>query len=73
MRKKDFDKVFIQQIVDNLNEYSTAGFLDKPRIYMMYNDITDNLNKEGIITNKQRFEWCTPEKAVNLKYLKSKK
>ena len=70
MKKTDFDKQFIQMVADNLDQFASAGFLDKPGVKQCYNDTTNAMHKGGDITDRQRFSWCTPKNALNLNYLK---
>ena len=70
MKKKDFDKNFMQMVADDLQQFASSGTLDKPMVQQCYNDTTDSMHKDGQITDKQRFNWCTPKQALNLNYLK---
>lgn len=65
MNKRDFDRDFISNIANNLDTYTSSGSLDKPMVRQMYSDTTDSLHKDGVISDSQRFNWCTPKGALN--------
>jgi hypothetical protein len=70
MTQKEFNKLFIQRISENLDVYASNGHTDKPMICEAFNDTTDHLCKNGKITEHQYNNWCTPKGALNLSYLK---
>ena len=73
MDKRTFDKQFIESIAKDLEKLSEAGFLDTPAVRERYNIETDAMQKSGEITEKQRLNWCTPNGALSLRYLRKVK
>lgn len=70
MTAKEFNTCFIKCIAADLDQYTQSGTLDVPAIREHYNLLTDQKERCGEITEKQRFNWCTPAGALSIKHLK---
>lgn len=62
MTKKEFDKDFKMNDLQVIAElYEKDGIPDKPARREEYNNKLDTYQKNGIITEKQAYEWVIPD------------
>ena len=58
MTQKEFNQDFKTNILPSV--IARCGKNDKPAIREAYNNYSDSLCKDGLITTKQYNNWCTP-------------